>query len=616
MDQESASNLGLIVLLVSLLGWAAAPASWARLDPCTPEQMRAIRADDGEEIAVECEPSFTPADRITKRLQFRGASANGAVIDCNHARLVRKPGANVVRLEVESIRRSATEWEVPQDITIRNCVLDGAIRVIGMRPVDPGDTTADIYLSSRCEEEPYRSIDPECRRHTSRVRTAAPRDITFDELTLNVDGNIPLYIRAGGTRITLQNSRISGRNYERAVYIGAESTDNVIRNNTIDGRLSVDASSHNLIVGNRFSSLQNGGIDLYRNCGEQGIVRHQAPQYNRIINNVFFYDRYRGDNPAIWLSSRNGNDCTCFLWWCGGRCYCENEDQFDFGSGLTNRDLARYNVVMDNRIVKRKVSEMIRADEWPNELHGNVTVEEDARQDPRPSDCYDFSVLPTAIVRHGESRPLTTVEGRPGCRGEQTCEDGILRVTSPVCPSLAQYGRQDFSCSRQGSNAGASCLAGCPQGQTVFAAKAACNLETTSLSRTVIDRQGWGTLTVSVASDETADGKCRLGETEISENTVPISVPQNVRRLEASCREHDKNGGDCSIAGTLICQGPGVAQDPDFPGPSTPAPRPPTRAACLAACDRDRDACMRDPSTRAPVCTALRTGCRAACPPR
>ena len=99
--------------------------------------------------------------------------------------------------------------------------------------------------------------------------------------------------------------------------------------------LAVDGSSYNLIINNWFSGLNNGGIYLYRNCGEGGTVRHATPSYNQIINNVFYYDEYIGFNPSVFIGSRNGN-----------RSYCGDDGGYPFGSNSSDLDYARYNVVM------------------------------------------------------------------------------------------------------------------------------------------------------------------------------------------------------------------------------------------------------------------------------
>ncbi len=69
--------------------------------------------------------------------------------------------------------------------------------------------------------------------------------------------------------------------------------------------MAVDGSSWNTINNNRFASLRNGGIYLYRNCGEKGTIRITPPEHNTITNNSFYYKKYTGHKPAIYLGSRD-----------------------------------------------------------------------------------------------------------------------------------------------------------------------------------------------------------------------------------------------------------------------------------------------------------------------
>src|SRR5690606_33199014 len=114
------------------------------------------------------------------------------------------------------------------------------------------------------------------------------------------------------------------------IYMDAESGHNVIARNYIHmltnqrEQVAIDGSAHNTVIENRFSGLSHGGIYLYRNCGEDGNIRHQTPSYNQIVNNVFYYDSCTGGNPAIWLASRNGN-----------RPYCGLDDGYPYGSSAS-----------------------------------------------------------------------------------------------------------------------------------------------------------------------------------------------------------------------------------------------------------------------------------------
>jgi parallel beta-helix repeat protein len=146
------------------------------------------------------------------------------------------------------------------------------------------------------------------------------------------------------------------------MYFDAETAFNVVTGNHIHANtnqgyfksdrelFALDGSSYNTITDNKFSQLQNGGIYLYRNCGEGGAVRVSTPSHNRIANNYFYYNRYSGPNPAVWIGSRN---TVTFDHYCG------KDKGVDYGSGASDWDYAQSNEVRDNQIVKRSVSDMI-----------------------------------------------------------------------------------------------------------------------------------------------------------------------------------------------------------------------------------------------------------------
>jgi hypothetical protein len=204
--------------------------------------------------------------------------------------------------------------------------------------------------------------------HTERTQAAAPRNISFINDKFIGQGTIPLYLSPGVTQVTVDRSKITGVSKSVGIYFDAESANNQLLNSTIDTDtdkrelVAVDGSAHNLIQGNYFSSLSNGGIYLYRNCGEGGTVRHQAPQYNQIQNNTFYYDKYLGFNPAIWVGSRMGF-----------RLYCSADKGYPFGSSANNSDMAQRNLIANNTILTRSVKDMIIMGDEPNTVMGNIS---------------------------------------------------------------------------------------------------------------------------------------------------------------------------------------------------------------------------------------------------
>ena len=241
-----------------------------------------------------------------------------------------------------------TELQIlADDITIKRCKINGSIRTIGLghNGEAPGVKASSTTLG-----------------HTARAQAAAPKNTVLYAITITGHGRIPLYLGPGTTRLTMSDSTINGRSDSAALYLDTESGHNIIRNNTfnVDGNftlrqfrvrevIAVDGSADNQILSNTISNAKGGGIYLYRNCGEGGTVRHQAPQNNFIAGNTI-------DNTGgygIWLGSRNG-----------GRFYCSDDAGFPFGSSKDDGDFADDNIVRDNNAGK------IRDDGSRNQVSG------------------------------------------------------------------------------------------------------------------------------------------------------------------------------------------------------------------------------------------------------
>ena len=233
-----------------------------------------------------------------------------------------------------------TELQIlADDITIKRCKINGSIRTIGLghNGEAPGVKASSTTLG-----------------HTARAQAAAPKNTVLYAVTITGHGRIPLYLGPGTTRLTMSDSTIKGRSDSVALYLDAESGHNIFRNNTFaltsSSRevIAVDGSADNQLLGNTISA-SNGGIYLYRNCGEGGTVRHQPPQNNFIAGNTI-------DNTGgygIWLGSRNG-----------GRFYCNDDAGFPFGSSQDDGDFADDNIVRDNNAGK------IRDDGSRNQVSG------------------------------------------------------------------------------------------------------------------------------------------------------------------------------------------------------------------------------------------------------
>jgi parallel beta-helix repeat protein len=164
-------------------------------------------------------------------------------------------------------RNTKNGWVQTQNVTIKNCKIRGAIRVIGL---GQNGEAAGVKASSLT------------LGHSERAQAIAPRYITFSNVIIEGIATISRYLAPGASYVIVEKCQFTGTRTSVALYLDAESSYNIIRNNqfettTAREAIDVDGSAHNLIEGNNFEFTKKGGIYLYRNCGEGGTIRHQTP---------------------------------------------------------------------------------------------------------------------------------------------------------------------------------------------------------------------------------------------------------------------------------------------------------------------------------------------------
>ena len=556
------------------------PYDASNADPqeCSEEKVKQVLADpenaDDFEV-IDCHLNLSPNDTVKKRLILEGESAVGVNIDCNGATLDGGDGVLTEdhdRISIHSVRAQGSEtvpatWQRPHDISIRRCKIIGSIRVWG---ITPAGRNIDVFRSSISSE------------HAATLRDIAPTNIILDEIELVAVGKTPLYLSPGVTHVRMTNSEISGETDSVVVYLDAESCCNTFRANRFRATTSersviaIDASNYNLFVNNRFSGLNHGGIYLYRNSGERGVVRHTTPSYNSIINNVFEYKKYKGDSPSIYVGSRGS------LTRKKTKAHDDADRGFHFGSSISGLDYARHNVIMQNQILKRRLSDMILSRGWennsPNYIGYNTRVTSETVRRHRPAGCFVKDGYGTKFIFDGESiEVFEDARGLP-IRAEyaQTCEDGnlirsgrsqggITRVNfdcytlaslegcnkrtqaiSGNCPLVQKY--------PTGNNKGCRRVVSCPSDQSIIGMKAACNLEYGFVSNDQLSMVPDNTLGVIRASDNISDGSCFVEDRGIDMGEMVITEIADKHSVLIGCDEHDENRGDCHIKGILQCQ--------------------------------------------------------------
>lgn len=350
------------------------------------------------QVQLNCRAVLTTAATISKRVRIEGSAASGALLDCRGGALTRG-------VEIASSRVGTGPWTRPVDVTIRDCNLTEGIMIRGM------DRSSML-------------VESEKPGYTAVAQATSPTRVTLDRLHFTMSHGSAVFV-LGGTEVTISRSTFGGASTVSAIYLAPETARNRIVDNVFGVRqtewniffggreqIAVDGSAYNFIANNRFTELKAGGIFLYRNCGEtapgqpRGMVRHQKPMRNLIINNYFRYDDflYLGYQPAIWIGSR-----------AGGRDYCGNDAGFPFGSSASDLDFAVHNVVAQNQFRDRSASEgLIEVDGAPNAAF-NVVMANDFNTSAlisRPRGCVVERGLSTTYVNPG-----TVTEGQT-CAGE------------------------------------------------------------------------------------------------------------------------------------------------------------------------------------------------------
>lgn len=340
-------------ILFSLLLVSAAPAWSAMCSPAQIDEILAPATAQNHSVEVQCTAHLPHNSTVSKRLYFSGSQASNVQFDCNGSTIAPthiQGGDSVV---IRSVQQNGV-WSRPENIVLNACRVHGSVRILGM---GANGEAEKVKQSSQTQG------------HTERAQAAAPRAIHLNNMTIIGQNRVPLYLAPGVNGVRVSGSRISGKSSSVAIYLDAESGNNHFTHNTIDTQtasrelIAIDGSANNVFENNRFSSLNRGGIYFYRNCGEGGTIRHQTPSGNTVRNNVFFYRKYNGKLPAVWLGARNGN-----------RSYCEADSGYAFGSSSDNRDFADNNLIENNKIHKLSPQKMLRDHGNGNRIVGNVTV--------------------------------------------------------------------------------------------------------------------------------------------------------------------------------------------------------------------------------------------------
>lgn len=323
-------------MLEALLVLASLAQALPAARPCSASEIAALIAPSGEPFRLTCRATLAGRS-ISRAILIEGADASGAGVDCGGgaigspgvARTTQAPTVAIWSRRIDGAFSGSNgpKWSRPTDVTLTNCTINGNLRIWGMGALGRQD---DLLASSRTAG------------HTQAAQGAAPTRIALNNVIFQGVGSIPLYLGPGVTNFSLNGGRFGGRSDSTAIYLDAESAEATITNVAFDimtprEQIAIDGSARNRVTGNRFVLRGRGGVFLYRNCGEDGVIRHQTPSNNTIVDNVFS----GSTRNSVVIGSREG-----------GRRYCKDDQGFPFGSSVDDGDHATANVIQRNRTVR------------------------------------------------------------------------------------------------------------------------------------------------------------------------------------------------------------------------------------------------------------------------
>lgn len=592
--------------------------------------------EDPQSKAVNCNLKLHPEDRIYMRLDFEGSGSSGVTVDCmpdrngRRARIVNpatttelkskdvdppmlyfkstncgiEPLTEIGDRYIDELGAVKSRCDPVSDVTIKHCQISGRITA--------GSLPNNLFKLSMVRAD-----------HVDRLRQSATQHINFSDVKITGRYKGAIHFLPGVHHVTIEDSELYGGFINMTIHLPADGGWNIIKNNKITGQrktapdwfypgkkrevISIDSSEHNRIVNNYFKNMPYGAIKLYRNCGEKNNIRHRTPQYTQIINNVFDYEGQDSSGPTIMVGSRD--DISFTLW--GVKRYCgrdllENREvagnndpkpwdtEIIRNSSESNDDWAEHNVIADNQVINKNVSE-----EWPyrfsskaqkltnylitNEVEYTRTAEEAIRiKDSRGAGCAVLAGITDGMespyqeniqngrfpyLRNGWSEKYFwdfRPEVRLTCDTPLVCDNNVLSEKSEIScqePTAHDYGNEATDCNArnnvctEGSNAGDEEVLGCPGGGTLLGVQVACNLEYGKATDAQRMRVPMNQIRVVKPSDDVDNGLCTADATNLKEGKKLV-LPWLYKRYQGSiipnalryfCKERDRNGGECHV---------------------------------------------------------------------
>ena len=343
---------GMMAVLVGVGLTACEP-----LPPPAPESVLIDCSRADERVQLTESSHLDPTCTYTAGFEI---ATSGVTLDCQGARIAGAPTSGSRGILVR-----APEGVALTDVTIRSCEVEGflnSVRIMreGYRFFPDGEEyetpTADIVL----EDNTFTAS-----RGVGVFVDAYVEDVTLRGNTVSQAGSTGIYLETGSRR-----NRVEGNSI---IYGGFIENGPGGQLRTFNGTqiwfwgvgregLAVDGSYENEIVGNAFYGNSNGGLFLYKNCGEYPDSNRYFERRHPADDNLIEGNTFVGGRNGVWVGSRMGENTLPME--CTDPAYIE--------SGLTRvvLDYADDNVVRNNRFLD--VTYGIRVEDDGTVVEGNT----------------------------------------------------------------------------------------------------------------------------------------------------------------------------------------------------------------------------------------------------
>ncbi|MFV0316844.1 MAG: right-handed parallel beta-helix repeat-containing protein [Microthrixaceae bacterium] len=308
--------------------------------------------------------TLTEPSRLDPSCTYTGGfdiSTSGVSLDCQGATIHGElPGAAPRGIVV-----MAPEGVALSDITVRNCNVSGYlnnIRILreGYRFFEEGEEYLTPTSNILLEDNHFSGS-----RGVGVYVDAYVEDVTIRDSTIDGAGSTGIYLETGSRRNLVEGNSIINNGYiengpggQRRVFSGI----NIWFWGVGREGLAIDGSYENVVRNNAFFNNSNGGLFLYKNCGEYPTNDRYFPRRFHSDDNLIEANTFVGGRNGVWVASRMAENTLPME--------CSDEAYVDEGLTRIVPDYAADNIVRENRFVD--VTYGVRVEDDGTVVEGNT----------------------------------------------------------------------------------------------------------------------------------------------------------------------------------------------------------------------------------------------------